>query len=121
VSGYRITDDGTENEAPLLSGQLMDKKLQERRLFARHHAESAAVVRFNGIEQKCYVLDISSGGVQIKAEKLPAFGDVVILRFGTIGEISAQVVWLQSDKCGLQFVGDDAAISELVMAIAIYG
>jgi len=90
-------------------------------LFARHKAEAAAVVRFSGVEEKCYIIDISSGGVQIKAKKLPAVGDVVILRFGTIGEVSAQVVWQQDDRCGLNFVGDERVISELVMAIAIYG
>lgn len=99
----------------------MKKDAQERRLFARHRAMAPASVLFGGGEAECDVLDISSGGVQIKGDSLPASGERVVLRFGTIGEIEATVAWQHGDRCGLQFHGDEDAINELVMAIAIYG
>lgn len=111
----------TAAEVALLKEPSMDRKPHERRLFARHDAAAPAVMLFDGGEHKCDVLDISSGGVQVRAGSLPTTGDMVVLRLGTIGEISAKVVWQHSDRCGLEFVGDADAINELVMAIAIYG
>lgn len=111
----------TEAEAPLSKGFSTEKDAPERRLFARHRAMAPASVLVDGGEAECDVLDISSGGVQIKGDSLPACGERVVLRFGTIGEIAATVAWQQGDRCGLQFHGDEDVINELVMAIAIYG
>ena len=76
---------------------------------------------YDGEEIPCDVIDVSSGGVQIKSKRLPAIGDTLVLRFGNIGDVSAKAVWQRSDRCGLQFIGDSTIIGELVMAIAIYG
>lgn len=105
----------------LESKLLMDKEPHERRLFARHKAEAAALMLFDGAEIPCEVIDVSSGGVQVKSSRLPPAGKAIVLRFGNIGEISAKSVWRHSDRCGLQFVGDSGIIAELLMAIAIYG
>ncbi len=99
----------------------MTEDTEDRRLFARYRAKSPAYMVFNNQELPCCVLDVSAGGVQIKADRLPAPGDSVVLRFGTIGEVSATVAWQHGDRCGLQFTDDEVAVSELVMALAIYG
>jgi len=69
----------------------------------------------------CEVLDISSGGIRVRASWALPRGEEVILKIDKAGDYKATVVWVHEGELGLEFSDDPERVSDLMTIIATYG
>lgn len=68
----------------------------------------------------CEIINISFGGVQIRTRRKLTKGQTFVLDIDPFGLFEAEVRWYDDGDVGIKFLGDQAKVSELVMAIATY-
>lgn len=69
----------------------------------------------------CVVNNISVGGAEIRAPEMAGIDGALVLHLGNLGDIGAEVSWHYGPLIGLRFQGDARVISDLVVAVAMYG
>ncbi len=79
-----------------------------------------AVVDTGERKGHCNVENISSGGARVSTRIPLSRAQNVVLSIGNIGTVSATVAWVNRNTYGLKFDTDMEAISELLLAVAVY-
>lgn len=68
----------------------------------------------------CDIVNISFGGVQIRASRSIKAGAKVTLEIDPFGVFATEIRWCRKPDIGLKFNEDSTKVAELVMAIATY-
>ena len=69
----------------------------------------------------CEVLNISLGGLRVRASWALPRGEEIILKIDKAGDYKAAVVWAHEGELGLEFSDDPERISDLMSIISTYG
>ena len=69
----------------------------------------------------CEVLNISLGGIRVRASWALPRGEEIILKIDKAGDYKATVVWVHEGELGLGFSDEPERISHLMSIIAAYG
>src|SRR5262245_5466976 len=69
-------------------------------------------------EAACEVLNISSGGAQLRVPDAKRFEGIVTLRIDRFGGFHVRVVWAGGDRLGVQFLEDPRRIAERIAITA---
>jgi hypothetical protein len=68
----------------------------------------------------CEIVNISIGGAQIRVRRTLTRGQIIVLDIDPFGTFETEVRWYDDGDVGVKFKGDQAKVSELVVAIATY-
>ena len=69
----------------------------------------------------CEVIDISNGGLRVRADWALPRGEQVTLKIDKMGDFTVKVVWVRKGELGLKFNDDPERVANLMMMIATYG
>jgi len=93
------TDDLSSVEIPREEARTHNQRDDDR-----HRLENeSAIARFDGKEHEVELINLSGGGAMIRADFTPRLWERVDLVFAKGAEIECAVLWLRSDRIGLEF------------------
>lgn len=78
------------------------------------------VLRCEGDDIPCSLLDISANGAKVHTNKKLATGVKVSLLLEPFGRVLASTAWYREKSVGLRFVGDKNEIGEVLLGVATY-
>ncbi|MBI5622956.1 MAG: PilZ domain-containing protein [Elusimicrobia bacterium] len=89
----------------------------------RVHPDHRLVARLEegGTWHHCLIINISPGGAKVSIGEPVGQAKTVHLEIAKFGRFGCEVVWRSGSELGLRFTHDPAAMSEVVMGLAVYG
>lgn len=97
--------------------------MSENRRHDRKSVALAGKLRVEGSEaaaSDCEIVDLSPGGARIRTGLHLDKNAVVYLGIEQMGEFGADVAWCRRPLAGLTFHASSEAMTEVVMAVAMY-
>lgn len=95
--------------------------LPNRRRQDRKPVLFKSFLRVGGVAIGCDILDISSGGVRVKAALQAAAQTPVVLIIEQLGDHKARIAWSRDGEVGLSFDEPPERIAQALQLIALYG
>ena len=91
----------------------------------RHHERTDARVTARFLHDGRWVVgqikDISAGGAKIDADQPVERHTAITLSIGQFGDYEGEIVWSSGGTIGVKFSEDPQVMSEVVVAVALYG
>lgn len=97
--------------------------MSENRRHDRKAVALAGKLRVEGADaapSDCEIVDLSPGGAKIKTGLDLDKNAVVYLQIEQMGEFGADIAWCRRPLAGLTFHASSEAMTEIVMAVAMY-